>query len=117
MHQRLQKYYDLVYDWLLINGTRFLGGIIILIIGFKLIRFFRSRVRERMGRRKVHSSLQPFFFSLVITSLYIALVILVFSIIGFPLSVFSTIIGSFVVAAGFALSGTFRNFAGGVLML
>jgi small conductance mechanosensitive channel len=41
----------------------------------------------------------------------------VFYTIGFPLSVFSTIIGSFVVAAGLALSGTFQNFAGGILIL
>jgi len=117
MHARLQKYYDLVYDWVLINGTRFIAGLIVFLIGYKVIRFFRSRVRDRMTRRQVHSSLQPFFFSLVITSLYIALIILVLYILGLSLSVFSTVIGSFVVAAGLALSGTFQNFAGGVLIL
>ena len=114
---RLQKYYDQVYDWLLINGTRLIVGFIILIIGLRIIRFLRTRLRDRMSKRKVHSSLQPFFLSLVITGLYIALIILVFYIIGFPLSLFSTIIGSFVVAAGLALSGTFQNFAGGILIL
>jgi len=117
MHARLQKYYDLVYDWVLINGTRFIAGLIVFLIGYRVIRFFRSRVRERMTRRQVHSSLQPFFFSLVITSLYVALIILVLYILGLSLSVFSTVIGSFVVAAGLALSGTFQNFAGGVLIL
>lgn len=117
MHTRLQKYYDLVYDWVLINGTRFIAGLIVFLIGYKVIRFFRSRVRDRMTKREVHSSLQPFFFSLVITSLYVALIILVLYILGFSPSVFSTVIGSFVVAAGLALSGTFQNFAGGVLIL
>jgi small conductance mechanosensitive channel len=38
-------------------------------------------------------------------------------IIGFQITVFTTIIGAFSVAAGLALSGTFQNFAGGVLIL
>ena len=39
------------------------------------------------------------------------------NIIGFELTIFTTIIGAFSVAAGLALSGTFQNFAGGVLIL
>lgn len=39
------------------------------------------------------------------------------NIVGFELTIFTTIIGAFSVAAGLALSGTFQNFAGGVLIL
>jgi small conductance mechanosensitive channel len=39
------------------------------------------------------------------------------NIVGWPLTVFTTILGAFSVAAGLALSGTFQNFAGGVLIL
>jgi small conductance mechanosensitive channel len=39
------------------------------------------------------------------------------NIIGFPLTIFTTIIGGFTVAVGLALSGTFQNFAGGILIL
>jgi small conductance mechanosensitive channel len=70
-----------------------------------------------MSRRKVHSSLQPFFLSLIITALYVLLIILVLNINGYDLTVFSTILGGFTVAVGLALSGTFQNFAGGVLIL
>ncbi|WP_246138991.1 mechanosensitive ion channel family protein [Mucilaginibacter frigoritolerans] len=70
-----------------------------------------------MKKRGVHSSLQPFFLSLSITALYVLLVILVMNIVGWPLTVFTTILGAFGVAAGLALSGTFQNFAGGVLIL
>jgi small conductance mechanosensitive channel len=41
----------------------------------------------------------------------------VLDIIGFQLTGLTTIIGAFGVAAGLALSGTFQNFAGGVLIL
>lgn len=114
---KLEKYYDLVYDWLLINGTRLIAGIIILLIGLRLIKFLRSRIRNRMSKRKVHSSLQPFFLSLSITALYILLVVWVMIIVGLPITMFTTVIGAFGVAAGLALSGTFQNFAGGVLIL
>ncbi len=39
------------------------------------------------------------------------------NILGYPLTIFTTIIGAFSVALGLALSGTFQNFAGGVLIL
>jgi small conductance mechanosensitive channel len=39
------------------------------------------------------------------------------NIIGLEMTIFTTIIGAFSVAAGLALSGTFQNFAGGVLIL
>lgn len=39
------------------------------------------------------------------------------NIVGLEMTIFTTIIGAFSVAAGLALSGTFQNFAGGVLIL
>jgi len=114
---KLQKYYDLVYDWLLVNGARFILAVIVLLIGIKLIRFLRTRLSNRLSRQHIHSSLQPFFLSLSIAALYVLLIIVVMKILDWPLTEFTTIIGAFSVAAGLALSGTFQNFAGGVLIL
>jgi len=114
---KLENYYNQIYDYLLINGTRLIVAVIILLIGLKVIKLLRSRLRDRMSKRQVHSALQPFFLSLSITALYVLLIILVMNILGWPLTVFTTIIGAFSVAAGLALSGTFQNFAGGVLIL
>ena len=114
---KLTKFYDKAYDWALDIGPLIIIGLIILFIGLWLIKVVAGRLRAQMSKRKVHSSLQPFFLSLTITSLYILLIILVMSVIGFQLTIFSTIIGAFGVAAGLALSGTLQNFAGGVLIL
>lgn len=114
---KLQKLYDKGYDWLLNHGPNILFGLIVLFIGLWLIKFVTSRLRDQMSKRKINSSLQPFFLSLTITSLYILLIIFVMSIIGFQLTIFTTLIGAFGVAAGLALSGTLQNFAGGVLIL
>lgn len=105
------------YQWLLVSGVRLVGAIIILLIGLKLIKFLGTRIRNRMGQRELHSSLQPFFISLSITSLYILLLILVLITIGIPINEFTTILSGATVAIGLALSGTFQNFAGGVLIL
>jgi small conductance mechanosensitive channel len=114
---KLTKLYDKAYDWVLDIGPKIVIGLIILFIGLWFIKVLTGRLRAQMSKRKVHSSLQPFFLSVAITSLYVLLIILVMSIVGFQLTIFTTIIGAFGVAAGLALSGTLQNFAGGVLIL
>jgi small conductance mechanosensitive channel len=114
---KLEYLYQEAYIWILNHGTRFLLSIILLLAGLKFIKILGRRLHSRMSRRKVHSSLQPFFLSLTITALYALLIILVLTINGYDITVFSTILGGFTVAVGLALSGTFQNFAGGVLIL
>ncbi|MGZ4001098.1 MAG: mechanosensitive ion channel family protein [Mucilaginibacter sp.] len=114
---RPEEFYHQFHLWLVANGQNYIFGVLVFIVGFLVIRFIKMRLRARMARNSVHSSLRPFFQSLVITGLYVLLILSVFKIIGFELTVFSTIIGAFGVAAGLALSGTFQNFAGGVLIL
>jgi len=102
---------------LLLRGERVLAGLIIFFIGLWLIKKIRSRLRDRMNKTKVHSSVQPFILSLTIPALYVLLAVIVIDALGFQLTIFTTMIGAFSVAAGLALSGTFQNFAGGVLIL
>jgi len=108
---------DTVWKWALDIGPKLIFGLIILLIGLWIIKILRARLRTRMLRRQIHSSLQPFFLSLTITTLYVLLIILVMTIVGFQLTIFTTVIGAFGIAAGLALSGTLQNFAGGVLIL
>jgi small conductance mechanosensitive channel len=114
---KLTKFYDTAYVWALTIGVKIIIGLIILLIGLWLIKIVSGRLRAQMSKRKIHSSLQPFFLSLTVTSLYVLLIISVMSYIGFELTIFTTIIGAFSVAAGLALSGTLQNFAGGILIL
>jgi small conductance mechanosensitive channel len=113
----LHPLYIEAYQWLVINGLKLIVGVGVLLIGLKVIKFLGTSIRKRMSQREVHSSLQPFFLSLTITALYILLIIGVMTIVGIPFSAFATILGGFTVAVGLALSGTFQNFAGGVLIL
>jgi small conductance mechanosensitive channel len=114
---KLEEFYHQFHIWLITRGPNYVAGILIFLIGIWFIRHLKSRIRKRMSNGQVNSTLQPFFLSLAITTLYVLLTLSVFSIIGFVLSFLSAIIASFGVAAGLALSGTFQNFAGGVLIL
>ncbi|MDN5287307.1 MAG: mechanosensitive ion channel family protein [Mucilaginibacter sp.] len=114
---KVEEFYQQFHHWLITRGPNYVGGIIIFFIGLWAIRLLRTRLRNRMIKRGIHSSLQPFFLSLTITALYVLLVIWVMNVIGWEMTIFTTIIGAFSVAAGLALSGTFQNFAGGVLIL
>ncbi|MDB5137190.1 MAG: mechanosensitive ion channel family protein [Mucilaginibacter sp.] len=114
---RFEEFYKQFHNWIINNGQNYLFGLVIFFAGLWFIRVLRARMRSRMSKRKIHSTLQPFFLSLTVTALYVLLILSVLKIIGFELTVFSTIIGAFSVAAGLALSGTFQNFAGGVLIL
>jgi small conductance mechanosensitive channel len=114
---KVEEFYNQLHIWLVTRGPSYLFGLLVFIMGLWFIRFLRTRLKKRLSQRKVHSSLQPFFLSLAITSLYVLLVLSVMNIIGFEMTIFTTIIGAFSVAAGLALSGTFQNFAGGVLIL
>jgi small conductance mechanosensitive channel len=114
---KLEKFYDRGINWLNTHGPDAFVGILLFFIGLWIIRFLRNRLRARLTRKHTHSSLQPFILSLTITALYIVLILTVLDIIGVHVTIFTTIIGAFSVAAGLALSGTFQNFAGGVLIM
>src|ERR1700761_8720244 len=107
----LEDFYQNALLWLINHGITLLISVIVLLIGLRLIKFIGTHLRGRMSRRKVHSSLQPFFLSLIITALYVLLIVAVVGINGYDISVFSTVLGGFTVAVGLALSGTFQNFA------
>lgn len=112
-----EKFYDRVYDWIIITGPKILIGLAILLIGLWLIKVVLNYFRAGMHRRDVDPSLKPFLLSLVGVALRILLVLAVMQVIGIQMTIFAAVIGAFGVAAGLALSGTLQNFASGVLIL
>lgn len=111
------KAYNKTFDWILSHGPAILMGIVVLFVGFWVIGFLKKGLRKALHLRSIDPSLQPFFFSLIVTALYVVLVLSVMQIVGLEITLFATLIGAMGVAAGLALSGTLQNFAGGVLIL
>jgi small conductance mechanosensitive channel len=112
-----EKLYDKGYTWIIEQGPRVIVALIILFAGLWFIKFFRRWLVAGMKRRELDPSLQPFLQSLIVISLQVLLIIGIMQVVGIQLTIFTTIIGAFSVAAGLALSGTLQNFASGVLIL
>jgi small conductance mechanosensitive channel len=109
--------YDKAYNWILTVGPRVVVAIVLLVIGFWLIRLFKQWIKKSMQKRKMARSLQPFFISLIITTLQVLLLLAIMQVMGIQLTIVTTLVGAIGVAAGLALSGTMQNFASGVLIL
>ncbi|MBC8054831.1 MAG: mechanosensitive ion channel family protein [Sphingobacteriaceae bacterium] len=104
-------------DIVINNGIKAIIALVVLIIGLWVIKLIKKWLIAGMQKRDLDPSLQPFLQSLIVISLQVLLIIGIMQSAGIQLTVFTTVIGAFGVAAGLALSGTLQNFASGVLIL
>ena len=98
-------------------GMRLVGAIVVLIIGWPLIKTLTDLFVRQLKKRDVDETLRPFLGSMVGTLLKVLLVISVLSMLGVAMTSFVAVLGAAGLAVGLALSGTLQNFAGGVLIL
>ncbi|RZL41517.1 MAG: mechanosensitive ion channel family protein, partial [Pedobacter sp.] len=92
-------------------------GLIVLFVGFWLIRLVTKWIGGRMQKRNVDATAKPFLISLLGVVLRILLILAVMQILGMEMTLFTALVGAFGVAAGLALSGTLQNFASGIIIL
>ncbi len=109
--------YNIVVNWLLLNGPRILIAIVVFMIGQWLIKLFRRWLQNILTRKRVYTSVRPFLSSMLDVVAQILLFIVVMQIVGLKLTLFAAIVASFGVALGLALSGTLQNFTCGLLIL
>lgn len=114
---KVESFYDKLYDWLLLKGPSIVLGLLVLLVGFWLIRVFSRWMGIRLQHKQLSSALKPFLLNMATVILRVLLIFLVMQIFGIQLSIFAALIGAVGVAAGLALSGTMQNFASGVLIL
>ncbi|MES2704885.1 MAG: mechanosensitive ion channel family protein [Bacteroidota bacterium] len=117
INRQVVRFYDKALDWALVFGPKLILAILLLVFGLWAIRLIRRKVISSMDKKDVHSSLRPFFESLIFTALYVALFFFIMQVLGIQLTVFAAVIAAFGAAAGLALSGTLQNFASGILIL
>ncbi|MFT6048567.1 MAG: small conductance mechanosensitive channel [Patiriisocius sp.] len=109
----LNKYGQQVIDYL----PDVLSAIVILVVGWWVIKIFTRIARKLFAVREVDPSLQKFLLDLLNWVLKIILFITVVAQLGIQTSSFVAIIGAAGLAVGLALQGSLANFAGGVLLL
>jgi len=104
-------------ELLVTYGPRVLGAVVVLIIGWRIIRIIKRGLLNMMERREIDPSLRSFLISLIVNLLKVLLVISVLGMIGVEMTSFIALLGAAGLAVGLALSGTLQNFAGGVMIL
>lgn len=92
-------------------------AILIFLVGRWIIRYIDKILNKVFVRKEVEVSLAGFIRSFVKGALYVVLVITLVKKVGVDTSSFVALLASAGVAIGMALSGTFQNFAGGILIM
>ncbi len=113
----LEKIIDAVSDFALNAGVKILISLIILVVGFKLIKWITKKIKNPRNVRHTDPSVKSFLVSFVNIALKIVLIITVAAYLGVPMASMITVLGSAGVAVGLALQGGLSNIAGGIMIL
>ena len=92
-------------------------ALIILFIGFKLIKKLVRKIKKGKNFSNLSAGMQTFLGSGISIMLKIVLVICVAGYLGFPTASLVAVLGSAGVAIGLALQGSLSNVSGGVILL
>lgn len=98
-------------------GGKLIGAIVVLIVGYILIRCIKKLMTKSQGFVKMDKTVQSFLNSFVTVSLYLLLLICVIGILGIPMASVVAVLASCGLAIGLALQGALGNFAGGLMIL
>jgi len=104
-------------EFLALFGLRALGGLIVLLIGWKITNKIAKSFELILKKYQVEPSLISFLWSFILWSLRIILLISVASVLGVKTTSFIAVLGSAGLAIGLAIQGSLSNLAGGVLIL
>ncbi len=113
----LQGFKDFCTNVIFENIPRIIIALIILFVGWKLIKVLTNFLHKIFTKKNIDNSLQSFLHSLISIALKTLLVITVADMIGIQMTSFIAILGAAGLAVGMALQGTLQNFAGGVIIL
>lgn len=94
-----------------------IAALVILILGFWVIKLTLNRIKKIMVKREVDPGVQGFALSILGVALKVLLFIIVITKLGIETTSFAAIIAAAGLAIGLALQGSLSNFAGGVLII
>ena len=98
-------------------GLRLLASAVVVVVGHRLIKWFKKKVSRPTRPDKSDLSARLFIASFAGIAFYVVLFITVANILGIPTTSFITALASCGVAIGLAMQGFLSNFAGGIMIL
>jgi small conductance mechanosensitive channel len=120
MEEKEEKLLKLLEDLIptaLQYGKMLIVAIVMLVVGFWIIKKAVKGIKKIMSKKKVDNTLAPFIISLADIAMKTLLIVSTISYVGIPMTSFVAILGAAGLAIGMAFSGTLQNFAGGVIIL
>lgn len=114
---KINEYSSLALDNIVKFAPSVIGAILILWIGFKVIKKIMSLVEKLLQKSNLSDSIRPFILSMLGVILKVAVILAAAGVAGVDLSIFATIIGASVLAIGLSLQGSLGNLASGLLVL
>jgi len=117
MDSLAHKFTNRAYDWIVTLGPKIIFAIILFFIGQWLIRMLSRWFRTLISNHRFDVTLRPFLQNLFAIILQALLIVAIMQVLGIQMTIFAALVGAFGVAAGLALSGTFQNFASGILII
>lgn len=113
----LEAFKSFCTDVLFQNIPKIIIALLVLWIGWKLIKWATSLLHRIFAKKNFDVSLQSFLHSIIDIALKTLLIITVAGMIGIQMTSFIAILGAAGLAVGMALQGTLQNFAGGVIIM
>lgn len=111
------KFLQGLLDWAKTSGIKLIIGLLVLWIGWKLVKKLEKVIRMIFEKRNIDITLGRFLETLVGVILKFLLVVMVMGYVGLDTSGFAALIASGGLAIGLSLQGGLSNFAGGVIIL
>lgn len=108
---------DALWDTVLAWSPKIVAGILVLIIGFWIVKIITNIVGRSLKKANIDSDLIPFLKSLISVLLKILVVITAAGVVGIEITAFAALIAGAGLAIGAAMSGTLSHFAAGVMVL
>lgn len=113
MEEILNKLIDAIVQF---SGKLFFSVLIIL-IGFKIVKFLMKRVRNTRIFKKLEKSTQTFVYSVLNILLKGIILLTAITELGIPMTSIVAVLGSAGLALGLALQGGLSNIAGGLMIM
>lgn len=115
--QTLQKFYNIVIEFLTNYSFQLLGALIIVIIGWFAAKYAYTLLMRLFESHHFDSTLSKFIANVIKILIFAAMIVIALGKIGISIAPFVAAIGAVSLTAGLALQGSVSNYAAGVLLI
>ena len=113
----MKEIFDQIVLFCSTTGIRLVLAIVLLLIGFRLIRVWNDKLFRSSATAKIDPGAKTFLHSFVAIAAKIVLCIVAAGMIGIPMTSVVAVLASAGLAIGLALQGALGNLAGGLMIL